>query len=166
MISVIGLGWIVFGLIIDKFCNFFFFFGDLWCEVWKMKAWVLWSVLVFLAYHALMKMAWLWFVILWFLMWSLEIFFLFVFLIGSRFRAFRLGPEGGRLDGACGAGPGPRKKTRLVNRPGSGRGFGYRKTRPEPDRLPFLLVGSDVSWAQTWSDPTCEQAYLKQWKHK
>ena len=72
-------------------------------------------------------------------------FFLFVFLIGSRFRAFRLGPEGGRLDGACGAGPGPGKKTRLVNRPGSSRGSGYRKTWPEPDRLPFLLVGLDVS---------------------
>ena len=69
----------------------------------------------------------------------------FFFLIGSRFRAFRLGPEGGRLDGACGAGPGPGKKTRLVNRPGSSRGSGYRKTWPEPDRLPFLLVGLDVS---------------------
>ena len=37
-------------------------------------------------------------------------FFKFVFLIGSRFRAIRLGLEGGWLDGAHGVGLGSNKK--------------------------------------------------------
>ena len=100
MISGIGLGCIVFGLIIDKFCNFFFFFGDLWCEVWKMKAWVLWSVsnlpcinengLAMICNFVISDV-------------KLGIFlFIFLILIRSRFRAFRLGLEGGPLDRLAG----------------------------------------------------------------
>ena len=75
LIWFLVLSCIVFGLIIDKFYNFFFFFlviCDVECGKWKHG-----SCDPFLAYHALMKMAWLWFAILWFLMWSLEFFYLF-----------------------------------------------------------------------------------------
>ena len=80
-IYVTGLGCIVFGLIIDKFCIFFFFGGFV---IWSVEDESMGLCDLLLAYHALMKMAWLWFVILWFFMWSLEFFFFLIcfFILG------------------------------------------------------------------------------------
>ena len=62
-ISVTGLGCIVFGLMIDKFLLFYYYFFFMWSV--ENESMGLCDLL--LAYHVLMKMAWLWFV-----MWSVE----------------------------------------------------------------------------------------------
>ena len=56
----------------------------------------------------------------------------------SRFRAFRLGPEGGLLDEVPGAQLGRVRATGLGPRVESG----YVKTRPELDPLPFLYLAN------------------------